>query len=221
MPSLASWIEKKFLSGPARSPTATILPLRSASLSTPEFGARQHAHAAAMGAGHDLDVKALLQRLQPAQRHAEAGVGLAGGDGFKQLVGRTAVVDELDVEILLLEEAVVDRDRHRRKAHGAGVPRQLQLARRARQRCRIRRRPADREFREIDGWRCSAKRQRLRADDPERRRQHRCRAGAQQRAPVQPLPAGRCFVRHCSSPFAPRTRQRSQQTREARCRPAP
>ena len=30
------------------------------------IGARQHAHAAAMGPGGDLDVKALLQRLQPA-----------------------------------------------------------------------------------------------------------------------------------------------------------
>ena len=37
MPCLASWIEKKFLSGPPRSPTATILPLRSVSLSTPEL----------------------------------------------------------------------------------------------------------------------------------------------------------------------------------------
>jgi hypothetical protein len=36
MPSLASWIEKKFLSGPPRSPTATALPLKSPSLSTPE-----------------------------------------------------------------------------------------------------------------------------------------------------------------------------------------
>ena len=38
------------------------------------IGARQNAHAAAMGAGRDLDVKALLQRLQPAQRHAETGI---------------------------------------------------------------------------------------------------------------------------------------------------
>ena len=130
MPFLASWIEKKFLSGLARSPTATILPLRSASLSTPEFGLRQHAHAAAMRAGGDLDVKALLQRLQPAQRHAEAGVGFAGRDGLQQLVGGAAVVDEFDVEVMLLEEAVVDRDWHRREADRAGIPRKLQFARR-------------------------------------------------------------------------------------------
>jgi hypothetical protein len=47
------------------------------------IGARQHAHAAAMGSGGDLDVKTLLQRLQPAQCHAETGVALAGRDRFQ------------------------------------------------------------------------------------------------------------------------------------------
>ena len=75
-----------------------------------------------MRAGGDLDIKALLQRLQPAQRHAEAGVALAGGDRFQQLISRAAVVHELDVEILLLEEALVDRNRQRRQADGAGIP---------------------------------------------------------------------------------------------------
>ena len=99
--------------------------------------AGQHAHAAAMGAGRDLDVKSLLQRLEPAQRHAEPGVALAGRDGLQQLIGRAAVVDEFDVEILLLEETVVDGDRHRRKAHRAGVPGEFQLARRAGYRRRV------------------------------------------------------------------------------------
>jgi len=75
-----------------------------------------------MGPGGDLDVKSLLQRLQPAQGHAEAGIGLARGDGFQQLIGRTAVIDQFDVEIVLLEEAVIDRDRKRREAHRAGIP---------------------------------------------------------------------------------------------------
>ena len=85
-------------------------------------GARQDAHAAAMGAGGDLDVKALLQRLQPAQSHAEPGIAFPRRDRLEQLVGRAGIVDELDVEIVLLEEAVLDGDRHRREAHRAGVP---------------------------------------------------------------------------------------------------
>ena len=70
----------------------------------------------------DLDVKSLLQRLQPAQRHAEARIGFSGGNGFQQLVGRAAIVDQFDVEVLLLEETVVDRHRERRKADRAGIP---------------------------------------------------------------------------------------------------
>src|SRR6202035_1221040 len=98
MPCLASWIEKKFLSGPARSPTATILPLRSASLSTPEL------------------VRDSTRMQPPCVPAAHLPV-------------RAAVVDECDVECLLLEEAVIDCDRQRRKAARAGVPRQFQLSR--------------------------------------------------------------------------------------------
>ncbi len=36
-----------------------------------------------MGAGDDLDVEALLQRLQPAQRHTQARIGFSGGNGFE------------------------------------------------------------------------------------------------------------------------------------------
>jgi hypothetical protein len=101
------------------------------------IGAREHAHAAAVGSGRDLDVESLLQRLQPAQRHAETSVSLAGGDRFQQLIGRTAVVDQLDIQILLLEKAVIDGDGERRKADRAGVPGQFQLARRPRERRRV------------------------------------------------------------------------------------
>ena len=94
-------------------------------------GTRQHAHAAAMGARRDLDVKPLLQRFQPAQRHPEPGIALAGGDRFQELVGRAAVIDEFDVEIVLLEKAVLDRNRNRREANRAGIPREFQFARRA------------------------------------------------------------------------------------------
>ena len=84
-----------------------------------------------MRTGRDFDVKPLLQRFQPAQRHAEAGIGLAGSDRFQELVGRTAVIDEFDVEIVLLEKAVVDRHGNRREANRAGIPREFQFARRA------------------------------------------------------------------------------------------
>jgi hypothetical protein len=70
----------------------------------------------------DLDVKTLFQRLQPAQRHPETRVGFAGRDRFQQLVGRAAVIDQFDVEVLLLEETAVDRHRKRREADRAGVP---------------------------------------------------------------------------------------------------
>ena len=72
-----------------------------------------------MRACYDLDVKPLFERLEPAQCHAKAGIGFTGRDGLQQLVGGAAVVDEFDVEILLLEKAVVDRDRHRREADRA------------------------------------------------------------------------------------------------------
>src|SRR3954447_7497805 len=102
-----------------------------------------------MGAGGNLDVKALLERLQPAQRHPEPGIALAGRDGLEQLVGRTGIVDELDVEIVLLEETVLDRDWYRGETDRAGIPGQLELTRGTRQRRRIGCRPAQRELREI------------------------------------------------------------------------
>ncbi len=71
-----------------------------------------------MGARGDLDVKALLQRFQPAQRHADAAIGLAGRDGFQQRFGRGAEVDQFDVEPVFLEDALLLRDEHRRQADG-------------------------------------------------------------------------------------------------------
>lgn len=150
-----------------------------------------------MGAGGDLDVKPLLQRLQPAQRHAEAGVALSGRDRLEQLVGRAGIVDELDVEIVLLEEAVLDGDRHGREADGAGIPRQFQLARSASKRRCIRCCLAQWKFREVDGARTRA---------AQRRVPHQERRTAQQRLPQAPPGAdgaGRDSIhracRHCSS----------------------
>src|SRR3954447_12254285 len=127
-----------------------------------------------MGAGGNLDVKALLERLQPAQRHAETGIALAGRDGLEQLVGRTGIVDELDVKIMLLEEAVVDGDRHRGETDSARVPGQLELARGAGERRRIRRGPAQRKLREIDAGRDGPRRKGLcRTESTQRRGESR------------------------------------------------
>ena len=56
------------------------LALEIADLANAAGGRREQAHAAAMDAGRDLDVEAAFQRLQPAQGHADAGVGLGGRD---------------------------------------------------------------------------------------------------------------------------------------------
>ena len=76
---------------------------------------REQPHAAAMDAGRDLDVEAVLQRLQPAQRHADAGISLAGRDRLEQLVGRAAEIDQLDVEIVLARRCPSPAPRQRRR----------------------------------------------------------------------------------------------------------
>ena len=114
-------IAKKFLAGEFMSLTPMILPLRSATSLMPAVGGRQQAHAAAVQAGDDLDVEALLHRLQPAQRHADGGVGLAGRERFQQLIGRAGIIDEIDVEPVLGEETLVLGDRDGEQAGRAGV----------------------------------------------------------------------------------------------------
>ena len=132
-----------------------------------------------MSAGGDLDIKTLLERLQPAQRHAETCIGFAGRNGFQQLVGRATVVDQFDVEILLLEEPMIDGNRERREADRAGVPRQFQLSRRTGERRGIGGGLADRKFREIDIRRRRAEWKGLRAEYAHRRRKRRRGSGAQ------------------------------------------
>jgi len=48
---------------------------------TRRFG-REQPHAAAVDARRQLHVEALFQRLDPAQRHADARIRLARRDGF-------------------------------------------------------------------------------------------------------------------------------------------
>ena len=96
----------------------------------PDVAACEEPDAAAVDRGGDVDVEALLQRLQPAQRHADAGIRLAGGDRLEELVGRAAEIDQLDLEIVLGEDAALIGDRHTDGADRIGVPGQLQLTRR-------------------------------------------------------------------------------------------
>ena len=90
------------------------------------FG-RQQVQTAAVGPGGELDVKALLQRLQPAQRHPHPGVGLAGGDRLQQHIGGVAEVNKLNVEVIFTENLLLLGDGDRREAYRAFVDRQLDL----------------------------------------------------------------------------------------------
>ena len=183
------------------------LALEVGELVEPRIRARQNAHAAAMGARRNLDVKSLLQRLQPAQRHAEARIRLAGRNRLQQLVGRTAVIDQLDIEIVLLENAVVDRNRQRRETDRAGVPGQFQLPWRAGKRRGVGSRLADRELREVDRRRRSTERKGLRAEYADWRRERRRGPGSQQGSAVQQRTV--LYVsRHFSSPYRPAKRCR-------------
>ena len=49
-------------------------------------------------------------------------IRLSGRDGLQQLVGRAAIVQQFEVDVVLLEETVVDRHRERREADRAGIP---------------------------------------------------------------------------------------------------
>jgi hypothetical protein len=59
--------------------------------------------AAAVDAGGDPNVKALLQRLEPAQSQPETGIRLAGRNRLQQLIGRSAEIDKFNIEIVLGE----------------------------------------------------------------------------------------------------------------------
>ena len=77
---------------------------------------RHEARAAAMGACGDLDVEALFQGFQPAQRHADAAIRLAGRDGFQKRFGRSTEIHQFDVEAVLGEYPLLLGDEDRREA---------------------------------------------------------------------------------------------------------
>jgi hypothetical protein len=81
--------------------------------------------AAAMHAGGDADVESLLEWLQPTERHSDAGVGLAGRNRLQQLLGRTAEIDEINIEVVLGKNSPLLCYRGGGCADGVRIPSQL------------------------------------------------------------------------------------------------
>src|ERR1700733_11608537 len=137
-----------------------------------------------MEACGDLDVKTLLQRLEPAQRHAESGFRLASRNRFQQLVGRSGKIVEFDIEVLLLEKAMIDPGRNGRETHRARIPRQLQFAWRAGQSRYVGSGFAERELGKVDPRHDGAWRKGLRTERAGRSGECGRKPRLQQRAAV-------------------------------------
>src|SRR5690606_893786 len=75
-----------------------------------------------MRTGHHLHIKALLQRLQPAQRHADTGISLAGSDRLEKLLRGPGEIDCFAGEAVLRQNAFVDGVAHGCRADSARVP---------------------------------------------------------------------------------------------------
>jgi hypothetical protein len=58
---------------------------------------------------------------------------LARSDGLQKLIGRPVVINQLDIKILLLKEAIVNRHRNRHIANRIDSPRKFQFPRRPRE----------------------------------------------------------------------------------------
>jgi len=82
-----------------------------------------------MGAGGQLDVEPLFERLEPTQRHTDAGISFACCNRFQQHFSGVAEVDQLDLQIVLFEEALAVGDHHRRQADRVQIDCKLQRAR--------------------------------------------------------------------------------------------
>ena len=89
-----------------------------------------------MRADEQLDVEALLERLQPVADETGAGVGLAGRERLDQRLAACALIEEFDVEIVLGVDALRDAEAERRVAGGHLGPGEPDLWRRRRDRRR-------------------------------------------------------------------------------------
>ena len=84
-----------------------------------------------MHTGGDADVETLLQRLEPAQGQPQTGIRLASRNCLQQLIGRTAEVDEFDIDIVLGKDAAFFCDRCCDRAGRVRIPGELELTWRA------------------------------------------------------------------------------------------
>ncbi len=95
---------KKFFIRSGHVGDADGLPLQALEAAERRVFSRQQVQTAAVGPGGELDVKALLQRLQPAQRIPTPGrSALPGGDRLQQHIGGAAEVNKLNVEVVFTE----------------------------------------------------------------------------------------------------------------------
>ena len=124
-----------------------------------------------MRADEQLDVEPLLQGLQPVADEAGAGVGLAGRQRLNQRLPARALIEELDVEIVLGVDALRDAEAERRMAGGDLGPGKADL----------RRGPRDRGREDAPAERAA----------PQRRRRRRRRPSARSRREAERVRAWR------------------------------
>ena len=96
----------------------------------PGFLRREQAAAAAMRADEQLDVEALLERLQPIADETGARVGLAGGDRLDHRLAVRGERIEFDVEVVLGVDALRHAEAERRMAGRDVAPAEADFRRR-------------------------------------------------------------------------------------------
>ena len=84
-----------------------------------------------MHTGGDLNIEPLLQWLEPTQGQPQTGIRLAGRNRLQQLIGRTAEIEEFDIEVVLGEDALLFCDRCSDRAGRVRISGELELTRRA------------------------------------------------------------------------------------------
>jgi hypothetical protein len=80
-----------------------------------------------MGADEELYIEPLLQWFEPVADEAGAGVGLAGGQRLNQRLAACALVEQLNVEIVLGVDALGDAEAKWRVTSGDLGPREPYL----------------------------------------------------------------------------------------------
>lgn len=73
----------------------------------------EQACAAAVQACRQLDVDALLQRLEPAEQHARASIRLVRRQCLEHLIRIARQLQKFHIQIVTSEKPLVKRDRYR------------------------------------------------------------------------------------------------------------